>query len=979
MFVLTKKKKIVLWIAAGVLALYIVAGFVGAPMVIRHLLENNVSRQLGRNVTVTQVRTNPFTFSARLSGLSVSDATATTLIAVDQLEINLQLISVVKMAAVIKSVVLTAPRVNVVRMAADRFNFSDLIPPPADGSPQTEQEPSKPVRIIVQQLHITDGVVRFEDRTLENPFQTTLAPITLSLTELDTAPGSPAAAFRLVAATESRENITVTASLAPNPSSVTATLACTAVRIPKYAPYYNPFWNAVMESGQIDLQATAVWTPETTSLTDILVAVSNLEINEADGKTTLLKVPGLRIENSSVDMNARHVTIGRVSSNDATAWVRRSAQGQLNLSAALLPDHGGASPVENTAADAAAEQPPWRLELSELALKGYQVTFSDRQPAQGADIVIDQISLDAKDFSTQKESPGTIDMNLQWAGQGTLGVKGTLGLIPVRSDLEISADGMDLRPLQPYLSEVAGLVLTSGRFNTRGKLQIPSLDQGPADIRYSGQVSLVDFKSMDDRSSTDFFNFKSFYLNGVELRTTPFRLVIDEVALTDFYNRIFIAADGTSNLGVIFGSKEDAGKSETAPAAEEAPDKQAGQPQTSDSAAIQVKRVTLQGGNIDFSDLSIKPNVKLPMRAVGGRISGLDTIKEKKADVLLEGKLGGNVPMKITGSINPLVTPPFVDLDLEFSGVDLSRFTPYSSKYLGYEVAKGQVSMNLSYLVADNKLKGQNKVYLNQLTLGNPVASPDATKLPIKLALALLKDRQGNIDIDLPVTGDLEDPEFSIGGIVLKMVVNLIVDIVTSPFKMLGALFGGGQELSYVDFAPGQDTVTPDMSAKLDTLAKILYERPGLSLEIEGQFDPRADVEGLRKDSFDRQLKAARLKQMLAAGQQAVPLEQIVISAEERGAMIADAYAAATFPKPRDDAGKLKVLPPDEMEKLLFTAIAVTDDDLRQLAYQRANNVKNYLLDIGKVEGTRLFVVEPAQQGKDAKDSQGSRVKFNLQ
>lgn len=978
MLVLTKRKKIVLWIATGVLVFYMLAGFVVAPLLVRDLLENNASRELGRDVTVAMVRTNPFTFTARLSGLSVSDATTTTLVSADELEINLQLISVLKMAAVIKSVRLHAPRINLVYMRADRFNFTDLIPPPADTAQQTEQEPAKSLRIILQRLQITDGVVRFEDRTLAKPFQTTLAPINISLTDLDTAPEAPAAAFRLEAATESSESITVTASLAPNPSSVTATLACAAVRIPKYCPYYDPFWKAIMASGQIDLQATAAWSPEKTSINDILVTISNLQINEADGTTPLLKVPGLRIDNSAIDMNARTVTVGGVTGNDATLWVRRSAQGQLNLAAVLPPDRSDATPSEGLPADAAGEEAPWQVAFSHVALKDYRVAFSDRQPAQGADLSIDHISVDATNISTQKESAGDIDVKLQWAEQGTLGVKGTLGLIPFRSDLEISADGMDLRPLQPYLSEVAGLVVTSGRLTTRGKLHLPSADQGPGDIRYSGQVSLVDFKSMDIRSNTDFLDFQSLYLNGVELGTTPFQLNIEEVALTDFYNRIFIAADGTSNLSVIFGSGEDTGEAEPAPSAKETPDKQPGQPQESDSAAIQVKRVTLQGGNIDFRDLSIKPNVDLPMRAVGGRISGLDTIKGKKADVLLEGKLAGNVPMKITGSINPLVKPLFIDLKLDFSGVDLTRFTPYSSKYLGYEVAKGQISMDLSYLVENNKLKGRNKVYLNQLTLGKPVASPDATKLPIKLALALLKDRQGNIDIDLPVSGDLNDPQFSIGGIVLKMVVNLIVDIVTSPFKMLGALFGGGEELSYVDFAAGQDTVTADMSAKLNTLARALYERPGLSLEIEGQFDPRGDVEGLRQERFDRQLKAARLKQMLAAGKRAVPLDQIVISPEERNAMIAEAYAAATFPKPRDDAGNLKILTPDEMAKLLRTAIEVTDADLRQLAYQRANNVKNYLQDVGKVDGSRLFVVEPAQLGKKEKDSPGGRVKFSL-
>jgi hypothetical protein len=267
---------------------------------------------------------------------------------------------------------------------------------------------------------------------------------------------------------------------------------------------------------------------------------------------------------------------------------------------------------------------------------------------------------------------------------------------------------------------------------------------------------------------------------------------------------------------------------------------------------------------------------------------------------------------------------------------------------------------------------------LTQLTLGDAVPSDTATKLPIKLAIALLKDREGNIDIDLPVKGDLDNPEFSIGGIVIKMIGNFILGIVTSPFKMLGSLFGGGEELSYIDFAAGVGDIAPDNTAKLDSLAKILFERPGLNLEIQGQFDPHSDREGLRKIRFEHELKSAKLKSMMAGGQPAIPLEQMTISAEERDRMVRRAYADATFPKPKDDKGKEKKLPPEEMEKMLYTAIEITGDDLLQLADQRALAAKSYLLNTGKVEAQRLFIVEPEMGGSADAKMHKSQVRFNL-
>ncbi|MEJ2158832.1 MAG: hypothetical protein P8X96_26175 [Desulfobacteraceae bacterium] len=265
---------------------------------------------------------------------------------------------------------------------------------------------------------------------------------------------------------------------------------------------------------------------------------------------------------------------------------------------------------------------------------------------------------------------------------------------------------------------------------------------------------------------------------------------------------------------------------------------------------------------------------------------------------------------------------------------------------------------------------------LNQLTLGETVQSPTATKLPIKLALALLKDRQGNIDLDLPVSGDLDDPEFSIGGIVIKMFVNLIVGVVSSPFKVLGALFGGGEELAYLDFDAGQSRLPEQNLEKLDTLAKILYERPGLNLEIQGQVNPAEDIDGLRRLRFDAQLKASKLKKLMAGGKKAVPLEQIHLNVEERGKLVKKAYDAAQFPKPRDEKGALKKLSPEEMEKLLYTAIEITEDDLRLLAHQRASAAKGYLVDPGKVKVERLFIVEPKVDAGE--EDARSRVKFNF-
>ncbi len=321
-----------------------------------------------------------------------------------------------------------------------------------------------------------------------------------------------------------------------------------------------------------------------------------------------------------------------------------------------------------------------------------------------------------------------------------------------------------------------------------------------------------------------------------------------------------------------------------------------------------------------------------------------------------------------------------MNLNIDFRNMDLSPLTPYSGRYLGYAISKGALSLNLHYLIVKKKLDAQNNILLDQFTLGNPVDSPKATKLPIKLAIALLKNRNGNIRLNVPVSGYLNDPEFSIGRIILRMLVNLMVKIATSPFTILGHLFGGGEELSHVEFDYGSYALAPPGIKKLETIEKALADRPALKLEVEGHVDLARDKEGLMQYMFGNELKVQKLKDMIRHGQQAVPLDKITIGKDEYAKYLTLAYKAAKFPKPRTFLGFTKKLPVPEMEKLMLTHIKVTTDDLRQLASKRALAVKNYIIKSGKVAPDRVFLVEPKSLAPEKKDNlKNSRVDFKLQ
>jgi hypothetical protein len=307
--------------------------------------------------------------------------------------------------------------------------------------------------------------------------------------------------------------------------------------------------------------------------------------------------------------------------------------------------------------------------------------------------------------------------------------------------------------------------------------------------------------------------------------------------------------------------------------------------------------------------------------------------------------------------------------------------TPYSGKYVGYGIEKGKLSLDVQYRVENRKLSAQNKIILNQLTFGERIESPTATKAPVLLAVALLKDRNGVIDVNLPISGSLDDPQFSVGGIVLQLVLNIITRAVTSPFTLLASAFGGGEELSYVEFEYGRVRLTPAAEERLKTLAKALNNRPGLRLEISGRVDPVSDLEGLKRAGLERKVKAQKMKELSRKGAAPKSVDDVQIESSEYERYLGIAYGEESFPKPRNVVGLAKTLPVPEMEKLMLQHAQVTDADLRQLASQRAQVVRDYIMATEQADADRLFIVASkpaAEEEKDKAKGKESRVDFSL-
>jgi hypothetical protein len=439
-------------------------------------------------------------------------------------------------------------------------------------------------------------------------------------------------------------------------------------------------------------------------------------------------------------------------------------------------------------------------------------------------------------------------------------------------------------------------------------------------------------------------------------------LAIESITLSDYFAKVLIDDEARLNLVEAFSKKETPAEDENAEASSPATTEAAAASPDAPRPAIRIEAVTLQGGQVDFTDRHLPKTFHADMRELGGRISGLDSDPAARAEVDLRGRLRGQSPLTISGAVNPLAEKLFLDLKLSFLDIDLSPMSPYSGNYVGYLIEKGKLNLSLEYKVEDNRLQATNEVFLDQFTFGQAVESEEATGLPVKLAVALLKDRNGEIHLDIPVYGNLEDPQFSIAGVVWTIIKNLLVKAATSPFALLGALLGGGEEdFSSINFDYGSARLNPAEQDKLQRMSQALLDRPGLDVDVSGFVDPDNDPEGYRKEQLSIEIK--KLKYLDLVKDEALPEgaseNDVTVSAEEYADYLWQVYREKDFPKPRNFIGMTKKLPASEMEKLIYANTEVNAETLGKLARARAQAVQNFLTEDGQLPKDRIFLKEP--------------------
>jgi hypothetical protein len=945
------------------------------------------------SLSFTQYKDKPPTLivtgKVSLNKLSVIDLQERPLLSFPLLDVDIDSLDVFAQKVNLGTILLQSPEVHLWRDQAGILNVTTLAPEAksgesaAENQPKSDQAEGTPSSIEAAEIRLADGKITFADESTEKPFQTTVEAVNVVIRHFSNAPTKPSA-VEVSLTTEAGESLKHTGDLILAPLALEGTVELQRLPVKRYAPYYGKSLLFDIEDAVLDVSTHYKYAQGEdggqTMLSGLAATLSSLRLKKRGETAEFLQIPLFAVKDTEIDLTKRTLIIGEVTSQKGALVVKRERDGTVNLGT-LLPSTSTAG--KKAAASRArvvqeAPSPPWLVTVKKIAIGEYAVRLEDRVPAQRATLAADSVNLIAENFSTAKDGQVKTSLRLTLNKTGTLSVDGLVGLSPLSANLKVDLKGLNLVPLQPYFANKIKIAVTSGAVSANGNLALSVTQANDVKTAFTGRASLAKFATVEKGNAEDFLKWNSLYLNGVNASTNPFRIDISEVALTDFYSRLIINPDATLNVqGIVVSGPnastkvESTGNSGNAAVAQKA----------GGATPIRIEKVTLQGGNINFSDRFIKPNYSAKLVQVGGRISGLSSEQNKQADVDLRGRLDNSAPLEIIGKIDPFGRDLYVDLTVDFKDINLSAMTPYASKYAGYAIEKGKLSLNLKYLIENRQLSSQNKVFLDQFTFGEQTDSPEATKLPVRLAVSLLKDRNGAIALDLPVAGSLDDPEFSVWGVIVQLITNILIKAATSPLALLGAAFGGsGEELNSLEFDYGRANLDSTAEEKLKTLVTALADRPTLKLEISGYADTEKDPEGLKQYRLERKLKAQKLNETVKKSDAEVSLDEIKIEPDEYSKYLALAYKKETFPKPRNLVGLAKDLPDPEMEKLILTHLEVTDEDLAELAKQRAEAVEDYLLQSGQIGAERIFLVKPKTLSPEKKDNQkDSRVDFAIQ
>ncbi|WP_062385063.1 DUF748 domain-containing protein [Pseudomonas abietaniphila] len=958
----------------AVFAIYTVLGFLILPGIALRVINQQLANYATVPARLERLELNPYSLEVTLWGLTIG-APGKEQIGFERLYANLQIDSLWTKALHLEAVELDKPKTELLFSKDGRLNLADLFKLPPSEPAKPDEPPSKPFPLRIGEIKLANGYVHFQDLRPSEPIEFLYDELNFELKNLSTLPEDNAD-MTLVAAGPTGGQIDWVGRISLVPISSEGTLKVTDGKMKVWWPYVRDALPLALKDGIINLNThyKLNLAKETELLLDnTSVSIAPLAIDAPDGRP-LVRLKKLDVSETSIDLAKQLVTVGKIRSEGLETWAARESDGQLDWQKlfASQPSKAQQKKAEaekqqpatatgsETAATPVAPSKPWQVLLRDTQLRDYRIHLADKMPKEPVALEVGPLNLDMTNFDSLNQSPFKLKLDTGVGKQGKLTAEGEVNLAPVRAKLNVTTRDIDLRVAQSYVTPFIRLEVRSGMLNTDLAVDLKSTE--PLALGITGKAQVDQLHTLDTLKSRDFVKWERVNVEGLNFQLGD-SLSIASINLEQPYARFVIADDRTTNIDDLLipqpaDSKPAPAKSKSTASAEK-------------PMGIHIGQVTINNGSANFADFSLTPNFATAVQQLNGKIGTLDNRQDKPAPVDIKGKVDRYAPVTIKGALNPFNPLASLDIATSFKRVELTTLTPYSGKFAGYRIRKGRLNLDLHYLITKGQLKAENKVVVEQLQLGEKVDSPDAVNLPLKLAIALLKDVDGKISIELPVTGDLNNPQFSVMPIVWQTLRNLVVKAAAAPFKFIGGLISGGgsQDLGTVSFAAGSDELSRDAQASLDKLAAALKERPALRLEIEGTSAEASDGPLIAQQRLEREYQSTYYKILQRRGDK-VPAQaaDLKVPDDEKPPMLEGIYRTRLKGQPPAewvDLGK------EERQNKMRDAVLKSWSSsallLRQLGQARASSIKDYLVDKGQLADDRVYFVD-ASLGQPEKD-----------
>ncbi len=970
------------WLAL-VVAAYTLFGFVILPALVKDRMTTALTALWDRPVRVEALRINPYRLSVDVRGFAVTEPDGAPLLAADRAFVRVGLLGLLQWAWAFDRIQVEGLDVTVIRNADGGLNLNALIPAPREPETATTDPAPATPRLIFGAIALRNAHIQITDATRPTPFKTDIGPVDLTVRRFSTLPRR-SGDQTLVIQTENGGRIAWRGSASMQPLSASGAVSVVGPYAAILHRYLQDDLGFVITDGDVLLGLTyALNAGEDGALAfeiaDIGVVVRDLMLMTRERDHTIASLPEFALTGGRVALPSQDISATQIVVRGARLEAWRNADGSLFFERLMtMPEAAASEREEGARADAADPMAAWTVRLGQFEVQDFSALFEDRALREPGRVELADLDFIATDLSTEPGARARVRLNADLAAGGRVEAEGDVALAPAfAADVAVTGADLAVAAAAAYLRDAARLRVDGGALSWRADVAVGEAVSVDGGARVEGLALGVEDAEERlvswDAVAVDRFRYSSAD-NALELSEVaidaPFvRLVINEDLTTNFQ----ALTNDPAESGVNDATDRGDGDDDAAPPA--TPDAMAGARADASAAApatrVTVARLALSDGAMDFTDLSLPFPFAARIASLGGELTSLDTASTEPATFRLEGQVSDYGEARIEGT-TPVADPTLdTDVSVLFRNIEIADLSPYTIKFAGREIADGRMELDLRYRVEAGGLQGENSIIISDIALGDRVDQPGAMRLPLALAIALLKDASGAIDVDIPVRGDVNDPEFRIGGVIAKAIVNLIRSVATSPFRLLGNLVGvEGEDFGALAFEPGRATVSPPDREKLVKLAEALALRPALSIVAPAPFDAQADAEALRALRVD-----ARVEARVSARRDAEASDEFLSALRREALEQAFRDRFADIPLETVQAPFLRV-PEDRprarpeldavaylaaLRAQLIAAEEVAEADLTALAQARAAAATAVLVEEGGVDPARVGAGEPAE------------------